>query len=113
MGENTDQPFFQLEHVLHRALDVAGRALSSAGDLMDHDIGVRQRVSLPFGTGGQKDRSHARGNANAVSGHVASDVLHRVVNRQTGRHRATGRINVNIDIPLRILHLEKQHLSDD
>jgi len=36
--EDANQAFLQLEHELHRSLDVARCALGAAADLMDHDI---------------------------------------------------------------------------
>ena len=41
------------------------------------------------------------------------DVLHRVVDREAGRHRAPGRVDVEEDVLLRVLGLEEEELRDD
>src|ERR1035441_28558 len=56
---------------------------------------------------------HARGLPDGVGVHVAGEILHRVVNRQTGRDAAAGRIDVKMDVLLRVGHLQKQKLRDD
>jgi hypothetical protein len=48
LGEDFDQALFEFEHVLDGALDIAGRALCTTANLMDHDVGIRQRVTLAF-----------------------------------------------------------------
>ncbi len=71
-----------------------------------------KRVALPVGTGGQQDGSHGGGLADAVGRHVAGDELHGVVNRQTGGDAAARRVDVQMDIRLRVIRLQEQHLSD-
>jgi hypothetical protein len=39
--------------------------------------------------------------------------LHRIVDRQTRRHTSARRIDVKVDVLLRIGHLQEQQLRDD
>ena len=96
----------------HLALDVAGLTLRTAGDLVDHDVRVRQRVAFAFRAGAEEHRAHAGGDAHAIRRHVARHELHRVVDREAGRHGAAGRVDVDVDVLLRVLHLEEKHLRD-
>ena len=80
---------------------------------MDHDVGIRQRETLAFGAGAKQHCSHARGHAQAIRGHVAREKLHRVVNGETGRDRATGRVDVNVDVLFGVLHLQEEQLRDN
>ncbi len=108
-----DQPALNLEHPLNRSLHIAGRTLSSAGNLVNHDIRVRQSVALSLGAGCKQNGSHARRDTHTVGGNIAGHKLHRIVNRETGGNRATGGIDVKVDITLGILHLQKQQLRND
>ena len=80
---------------------------------MNHDIGIRQREPLPLRAGAKQNRSHACSHTKAIGRHIAGEKLHRVVNRQPCRYRSARRINVNIDVLLRVLHLQKEQLRDD
>ena len=93
--------------------DFGGRALRAGQRLVDHDARVRQGVALALGAGGQQHRAHAGRLADAVGGHVAGDVLHRVVNAQARRHRAAGRVDVQVDVGLGVVELQEQHLRHD
>ena len=79
---------------------------------MDHDVGIRQREPFALRPGAQQHRAHARGHADAIGDHVAGQELHRVVDRQPRRHRATGRVDVNVDILFRVFHLQEEQLRD-
>ena len=94
-------------------LDVARLALRAARDLVNHDVGIRQREPLAFRSGAKQHRAHARRHAEAVGRHVAGQELHRVVDRQTRRDRAAGRVDVDVDVLLAVLHLEEEQLRDD
>ena len=80
---------------------------------MDHDVRIGQGVALALGAGAKQHRAHAGRHAHAVGVHVASDELHGVVDGQPRRHRAAGRVDVNVDVLFRVLHLQEQHLGDD
>ena len=51
--------------------------------------------------------------ADADGAHNRLDVLHRVIDGQSGAHRTTRRVNVERDILIRIGALEMQELRDD
>src|SRR5690606_7649928 len=89
-------------------LDVARLALEPAGGLVDHDSGVRQRKALALSTGGQQQRAHRGGLATANRGHVAADVAHCVVDRETRRDYPARRVDIERDVLLRVLRLEEQ-----
>lgn len=76
--------------------------------LMQHDAGMRQGIALPFGTGGQQERAHRGRLADTDGADGRTDVLHGIVDCQSGRDRATGRIDVEVDLLLRRLALEEE-----
>ena len=80
---------------------------------MDHDASVGQRVAFAVSTGCQQDGSHARRLPDAVGVHVAREILHGVVNREAGGNAAARGIDVQMDVFLRVGHLEEQELRDD
>ncbi len=61
----------------------------------------------------KQHRAHARGHADAVGVHVAREELHRVVDREAGRDRAAGAVDVEMNVLLRVVHLQEQQLRDD
>src|SRR5690242_12049706 len=75
------QAALQLDDVLRMTFDVRSLALEAAGRLMDHDPGVRRGKTHVLVTGGQKQRTHRRGLADAERRHRRLDELHRVVDR--------------------------------
>src|SRR5438094_7034169 len=93
LRNDSDEAFLQLEHVIDLAFNIARRALRAAGNLMDHDIGIRQRKALALGPCAKKDRRHAGRHSEAISGHVAREKLHRVIDRESCSNRAAGRID--------------------
>ena len=96
-------------------MDLNIRCLSRkpARRLMDHDPGVGQRITLTCGTGRHQQRSHGRGLPDAHGRNFRPDVLHRVVNRETGRHKATRRIDVKRDVLGRVFRFQEQQLRTD
>ena len=64
-------------------------------------------------SGGEQHEAHRCALADAIGRHVAGDELHRVVNRQPGGHAAAGRVQIQVNVRLRIVGLQKQHLGDD
>jgi len=113
LGEDGVQALLELQHELDADLHVAGLALGPAEHLVDHDVGIGQGEALALGATGQEDGSHARGLADAVGVHVAGQPLHGVIDGQTGRDRSAGRVDVNMDVLLRVFHLEEEHLGND
>src|SRR5688572_340282 len=83
-GPETVQRVTHAENFLRMYVDVGRLALIPAERLVDHDARVRQRPPLALGPGGQQERTHRRGLPHADGGDVAADVLHGVVDRQSG-----------------------------
>ena len=79
---------------------------------MDHDLTVGQGDALTLGTGGEQECAHAGGHADADGGDVALDEVHGVVDRHTGRNRATGAVDIERNILVGILGLQEQELRD-
>ena len=113
LGKNSVQSIFQLEHVFDADFHIAGLPFSTAQHLMDHDVGIRQCEPFTLCAGAQQHRAHAGRLPDAIRVYVAGHVLHRVVNCQSRRHAAAGRVDVEMHVLLRIGHLEKQKLRDD
>src|SRR3982075_2812048 len=111
--QNVDQPALDLEHPLDRSLHIAGGTLGPAGNLVNHDIRVWQSVTFSLSTSRQQNGSHARRNTHTIGSNITGHELHRIVNCQTGGNGAARRINVKINITLRILHLQKQELGNN
>ena len=61
----------------------------------------------------QQEGSHAGRLADAERHDIVLDVLHRVVDGQTRGDRAAGRVDVELNVLLRVLAAQKQHLRDD
>ena len=80
---------------------------------MDEHTRIGQREALRLLAGREQHRGHRRGLAEADGLDIGLDVLHRVVDGQSGRDRAAGRVDVDGDVLLGILGLEEQQLRDD
>ena len=113
LRDNFDEALFQLKHVIDLTLDVARRSLRPPRDLVDHDIGIRQREPFAFRAGAKQNCGHACSHAEAIRCHIARQELHGVVNRESCRYRSTRRVDVDVDVLLRVLHLQKEQLRDD
>ena len=68
---------------------------------------------LPVRPAGQEQRAHGGGLAEADRLHVRLDVLDGVVDGQPGGHRSARRVDVEVDVLLRVLRLEEQELRHD
>ena len=93
--------------------DVGRLAAGTAAGLVDHDAAVGQREAFALGPGGQQHGGHAGGLADAVGDHVALEEVDRVVDGHAAGHHAAGRVDVEVDVLLGILHLQEQELGDD
>src|SRR6266536_2705991 len=113
LRDDSDEAFLQLKHVIDLPCYVARRALRTAGNLMDHDVGIRQRKTFAFRACAKEHSRHTRSHPKAVSRHVASEKLHRIIYRESCSHRAARRIDVDVDVLLGVFHLQKEKLSDD
>ena len=78
---------------------------------MDHDLRVRQCLSLSLSAAREKECTHARCHADADGGHITFDILHCVINRPACCHGAAGAVNVKADVLGRILGFQEKHLG--
>ena len=90
---------------------VGDLALGPGGGLVDHDLRVGQGQALALGPGGQQERAHGGGHADADGGYVALDILHGVVNGHAGSDGAAGAIDVELDVLVGVLGLQIQQLG--
>jgi len=112
-GKNGVETLFEVDHKPKCALDIGCCALGSAGDLMDHDVGVGEAEAFASCPCGEKHCTHGGCNSDAVSIYITGQELHGVVDRQTGSYGASGGVNVNVDVLFRVLHLQEEKLGDD
>ena len=87
-------------------------SLGAAQRLMDHNSRVGQGSSFALGSSRQKERSHGGRHTEADGVHVTGDVLHGVEDRESGLNRASGTVDVDGDVFLRVGRCEVQHLAD-
>ena len=113
LGDQLGHLPLRVEHLLGLDLDVRGRAADAAGGLVHHDPRVRQRVALARGAGAEQELPHRGGQAHRDRRDVVLDELHRVVDRHARGDRAAGRVDVEVDVLVRVLGREQQHLGAD
>ena len=94
-------------------LDVSGLTGRTAGRLVDHDARIRKGIAFAFRAGGQEHRCHAGRKTYTHRGNLRLHVLHRIVYRKPARHRPARAVDVKVDVLVRVLTLEKQHLRND
>ena len=68
---------------------------------------------LPLAPAASSSAPMRRRLAHADGGDGRLDVLHRVVDRHARGHRAARRVDVEVDVLVRVLRLQEQHLRDD
>src|SRR5271166_4369761 len=83
LGDDLIQAPSHVDDLLRVDLDVGRLALEARGDLVDQDLGVRQRHPLARSPSRQQQRTHRHRDAHADRLHVRLDELHRVVDRQS------------------------------
>ncbi len=88
-------------------------AQSTHRGLMNQNPRVGQRETLALGAGQQQKRAHAGRLPDTIRHHVVLDELHGVVDRQPRGDGAAGRIDIERDVLLRVLTLQKKHLGND
>ena len=93
--------------------NVLGRAFHAGRRLVDHDPAIWQRVAFALGSRREQHSAHRSTLAHAVGGHVARYELHRVVDRHACGHAAAGRVDVQMDVGLRVIRLQEQQLCDE
>src|SRR5712692_1875046 len=89
--------------LLHLDEHVGCVTAESAGALMDHDPRIRQRIALALRASREEHRAHRRSLSDADGAHRRLEVLHGVVDREARGHDATRRVDVQVDVALRIL----------
>src|SRR5919201_1453050 len=94
-------------------LDFGRLPLEAAPDLVDEDLGVRQRHPLSFRAAGKQQRAHRHRRADADGLHVGLDELHRVVDREPVVHGAARRVDVDRHVLVGVLRLQVEELGDD
>ena len=107
------QPCLEEQYFFGMDLDIRGLALKTTHRLMDHHARIRQAITLALGACGQQQGTHTGRLAHAQGRHIRLDELHGVVDRQTRRHRSTGRVDIEKNIFFRVLGFEKQQLGHD
>ena len=80
---------------------------------MQEHAGVGRDVPLALRPRRQQELPHRRRHAHAHRHHVGLNELHRVVDGHACGHRAAGRIDVEVNVLLRVLGGQKQHLGAD
>ncbi|MPN04432.1 hypothetical protein SDC9_151670 [bioreactor metagenome] len=80
---------------------------------MDHDLGVGQRLALALGSRREQERAHGRREADADGGYFALDILHRIVDGEPRAYGTAGRVDVEVDILIGVVALQKEHLRND
>src|SRR5690606_2462800 len=85
-------------------------ALCTAHRLVDHHTCVLQGAAFALCAGAQQNGAHGGGHACADRGHIGVDVLHGVVDPQACVNTATGRVQIDLDVLLRIGAFEEEQL---
>ena len=114
LGEDLADQLVLAEDLAGVDLDIGGLAADAADDgLVDVDGAVGQGVALALGAGAEEDGAHAGAAADGRWWRRRTDELHRVVDCQTGADGATRRVDVHVDILVRVLAVEVEELGDD
>lgn len=111
-GENAVELLLQADQLPRLDLDVAGLALGAAHRLVDHDSAVREGEALAFRSGSEEEGAHARGLSNTDGGDITGQILHRVVNRETRADHPAWTVDIQGDIGITLLALQKEELGD-
>src|ERR1044071_2206963 len=113
LGQDAVELLARLEHLARRDLDVGGLPGGAAEGLVDHDLRVREAVALARRAGGEQHRAHAGRGAQGGGADGPLPELPRVLDREARRDDAARTLDVQVDVAVRILALEKDHLGDD
>jgi hypothetical protein len=113
LGDQLGHLLLDVQHLLGLDLDVRGGATDAAGRLVHHDPRVRQAVPLALGARAEQELPHRGGQAHADRRDVVAHELHRVVDRHARGDGASRRVDVQVDVPIRVLGRQQQHLGAD
>ena len=94
-------------------VDIRGLPLESSHGLMDQDSRMGKRIPFTLLSRSQKQRRHAGGLPEADGRDLRLDVLHGVVDRQSGRDDSSGRVDVEVDVLVRIFRFQKEELRNN
>src|SRR6266571_4301561 len=93
--------------------DVRGLALGAPPGLVDQDPGVGEGEALAGGPRRQQHGSEGSRLSHADGLHVGPHELHGVVDGHARRGHASGAVDVDVDVLLRVLGFEEEELGDD
>src|SRR3990167_2740464 len=113
LGHQHVETLTDKEDFLGVNFNVRRLALETAQRLVNHHARVRQTVTLALSASGQQECTHAARLTNTGGGHVRLDELHGVVDRHTRRHRTTWRVDVKVNVLIRIFRFKEQQLRTD
>ena len=88
-----------------------GRSLDATKRLVHEDAGVRSRETLAFRPGRQQELPHRGRHSHRHGHHVGFHILHGVIDSHTRGDGAAGRIDVEINVGIRVLGRQQQHLG--
>ena len=80
----------------------------AAKRLVNHDLAVRKCKSFAFGSGRKKQGAHACSHAYTNRGYIRLDELHRIIDSHAGCNGTARRVNIQVNIFLRILCRQEQ-----
>src|SRR5437588_6658158 len=113
LGVDADDNLPEPEDLAGMNLDVRGlRPSHPATGLVEHDLAMGQREPLALRPADQDQRRSAGGHAGAQGADGRMDVTHGVVDRESCRERAARAVDVNADLLVRVLAVEKEQLRD-
>lgn len=113
LGQNAVDLVLGLENMFSANLNVDCLAFGAAHDLVDEDFRIWECQPLARRSGGQQQRSHRRGHANADGRDRRLHELHGVINSHAGADGPARGIDVELDIFLTVFVVKEEHLSDD
>ena len=76
-------------------------------------IGVISVLALTLRAAGEKERAHTCSHTDTGGAHVTFNVIHRIIDRHTGRYRTTRAVDVKVDVLIRILGLQEKKLCNN
>lgn len=80
---------------------------------MNHDLRIWEYKSFAFGPAGHQDGAHRGCHTKAYRGYVGLDVLHCVVDRETGSYMSARAVDIHNDVFIGVLVFKKKKLRDD
>src|SRR5664280_107699 len=111
VGQHPVEEIPHPQDLLGLELDVAGLALHPTERLVQQDAGMGQGEALAPGAGSEEDGGSRGRLPEAEGGHVRLDVLHRVVDGEQCCDVPAGRIDVEVDVLVRLFRLQEEELG--